>query len=100
MLDGKRISDRCSLWITSRSIKDIARRNGLVEIIERAGGVVMTDTCSAMALAVPQGTKVAATDSAKQTHYLPSMLGVQAWFGTTAECIDGALTGKWQGVAP
>ena len=44
---------------------------------------LLTDTCSAFAQALPPGTKVAALDSAKQAHYLPAILGVQAWFGST-----------------
>jgi predicted aconitase len=46
---------------------------------------------------MPKGTKVAALDSAKHAHYLPAIMGVQAWFGTTADCIDAACTGKWNG---
>ena len=44
----------------------------------------MTDTCSAFAQALPPGTKVAALDSAKQAHYLPAIMGIQAWFGIDA----------------
>jgi predicted aconitase len=57
----------------------------------------MTDTCSAIARAVPKGTKVVALDSAKQAHYLPAMVGIEAWFGSTADCIQAALTGRWSG---
>ena len=45
--------------------------------------------------AIPKGTRVVALDSAKQAHYLPAILGVQAWFGTTSQCIDAACTGRW-----
>ena len=38
-----------------------------------------------------------ALDSAKQTHYLPAMVGIEAWFGTTEDCINAALTGRWTG---
>jgi predicted aconitase len=55
----------------------------------------MTDTCSAFAQALPPGTKVAALDSAKQVHYLPAIMGIQAWFGSTRDCINAALTGRW-----
>ena len=55
----------------------------------------MTDTCSAFGQAVPPGTKVAALDSAKQAHYLPAIMNIQAWFGSTADCINAAVTGKW-----
>jgi len=49
---------------------------------------------------VPPGTKVAALDSAKQTHYLPAIMNIQAWFGTTQDCINAAVSGRWNGVRP
>jgi predicted aconitase len=95
LLDGKRI--KTHLWMfTSRAVKTVADMSGLTKQIEDAGGLVMTDTCSSIARAVPKGTKVAAVDSAKQVHYLPAMTGVEAWFGTTEDCIDAALTGRWK----
>ena len=96
LLDGKKVKTR--LWMfTSRAVKTVADISGFTKKIEDAGGIVMTDTCSAIARAVPKGTKVVALDSAKQTHYLPVMVGVEAWFGTTADCINAALTGRWSG---
>lgn len=98
LLQGQRIHENCSLWIfTPSAIKRIADQNGYTKIITDAGGFLMTDTCSAIARTVPKGTKVAAVDSAKQAHYLPAIMGVQAWFGTTAECIQAAITGRWSG---
>jgi len=38
-----------------------------------------------------------ALDSAKQAHYLPAMVGVEAWFGSTEDCIQAALNGRWNG---
>ena len=96
LLDGQKI--RTHLWMfTSRAVKTVADISGFTKQIEDAGGLVMTDTCSAIARAVPKGTKVVALDSAKQTHYLPAMVGVEAWFGTTEDCINAALTGRWTG---
>jgi predicted aconitase len=40
---------------------------------------------------------VVALDSAKQAHYLPAIMGIEAWFGTTADCINAAVTGRWTG---
>ncbi|MBZ5578805.1 MAG: aconitase X catalytic domain-containing protein [Acidobacteriia bacterium] len=98
LLAGKKIRSGCHLWIfTSRSVKGMADRNGYTKAIQDAGGLVMTDTCSAISRAVPKGTKVVALDSAKQTHYLPAMANVEAWFGTTEDCIQAALTGRWNG---
>jgi predicted aconitase len=98
LLAGRKISDNCRLWIfTSRIVKQQADQAGLTKIIRDAGGHVLTDTCSAIGQALPPGTKVAALDSAKQVHYLPAIMGIQAWFGDTADCINAALTGRWNG---
>ena len=98
LLEGRRVHANTALWIwTPRAIKALADRNGYTATIEAAGGRILTDSCSAMSRAVPPGTRVVALDSAKQAHYLPAILGVQAWFGTTAQCIDAACTGHWHG---
>ena len=57
----------------------------------------MTDTCSAIGRVIPKGTQVAAVDSAKQAHYLPAIMGIQTWFGTTADCVQAAVEGRWTG---
>jgi len=98
LLQGRKVHANSALWIfTPRAIKALADRNGYTRIIEDAGGVLLTDSCSAMSRAAPKGTKVVALDSAKQAHYLPAILGIQAWYGSTAECIDAACTGRWSG---
>jgi predicted aconitase len=101
LLQGRKIHENCELWIfTPLAIKSLADRNGYTKIIEDAGGHLMTDSCSAMSRAAPKGTRVVALDSAKQAHYLPAILGVQAWFGSLDECIDAACTGQWKGSQP
>jgi predicted aconitase len=101
LLAGRTVSANCRLWIfTSRIVKQQADAAGYTGIIRAAGGHVLTDTCSAIGQALPPGTKVVALDSAKQVHYLPAIMGIQAWFGSTANCIDAALTGRWNGSAP
>jgi predicted aconitase len=101
LLEGKHVSENCRLWIfTSRAVRVLADREGYAKIIRDAGGVLLTDTCSAIGQALPPGTKVAALDSAKQTHYLPAIMGIEAWFGSTRDCIEAALTGRWNGAPP
>jgi len=98
LLDGKRLSSSTELWIMApRALKVMADRSGYTEVIERAGGRVLADSCPAMSRAAPRGTKVFATDSAKQAHYLPAILGIEAWFGTLEECVSAAITGRWTG---
>jgi predicted aconitase len=98
LIEGRKVSTNSALWVfTSRAVKATADANGYTQILRDAGAYLMTDTCSSISAAVPPGTRVAALDSAKQVHYLPAIMGIEGWFGTTAECIDAACTGKWKG---
>ena len=98
LLEGRTISTNCELWIfTSRAVKATAEASGYARILRAAGAKLMTDTCSAISQAVPEGTRVVAVDSAKQVHYLPAMMNIEGWYGTTAECLDAACTGRWEG---
>jgi predicted aconitase len=97
-LEGRRLHSGTQLWIMApRALKDTADRSGYTAVIEAAGGKVLADSCPAMSRSAPPGTKVFATDSAKQAHYLPAILGIEAWFGTLDECVDAAVTGRWRG---
>jgi predicted aconitase len=98
LIEGRKVSANSALWVfTSRAVKATADANGYTKILRDAGAFLMTDTCSSISAAVPKGTKVAALDSAKQVHYLPAIMGIEGWYGTTAECIDAACTAKWNG---
>jgi predicted aconitase len=98
LLKGKRVHSGTNLWIfTPRAIRQLADRNGYTKMITDAGGYLMSDTCPALGQVLPPGTKVVATDSAKQAHYLPAIMGVQCWFGSLEDCVHAAVTGKWSG---
>jgi predicted aconitase len=98
LLDGRKISPNTQLWVhTPRALREVAERNGYVKMIADAGGVVMSDTCPAISRYAPKGTRVIATDSAKQAHYLPAILGLPVWFGSVKDCVEAAVTGRWNG---
>jgi hypothetical protein len=98
LLEGKQVHENVNLWIwTAYQLKAIADRNGYTDIITKAGGHLMTDSCPLNSNLFPSGTKVVATDSAKHAHYAPAIGGVEVWFGNMEECIDAAVTGKWRG---
>jgi predicted aconitase len=100
-LAGRKVSVNSALWVfTSRAVKIAADAAGYTRTLRDAGALLMTDTCSSISQAVPKGTKVAALDSAKQVHYLPAIMNLEGWYGTTAECIEAACTGRWNGRLP
>jgi predicted aconitase len=98
LLEGRTVHPDSALWVfTPRAIRQVAEQNGYVRILEEAGALLMSDTCPAIGQFLPKGTRVIATDSAKQVHYLPAIMNVQGWFGTLENCVDAAVTRTWRG---
>lgn len=98
LLDGRKVHDGTALWVfTPRAIRLVAEKSGYQEQLARAGAVLMSDTCPAIGRFVPDGAKVVVTDSAKQAHYLPAIMGIQCWFGDLRDCVEAAVSGQWKG---
>jgi predicted aconitase len=101
LLAGRKVHPDSALWVfTPRALRLVAEQNGYAQVLADAGAALMSDTCPAIGQFLPRGTRVIATDSAKQVHYLPAIMNVQGWFGTVAECVDAAVTGRWDGGPP
>jgi predicted aconitase len=98
LLNGKKVKTR--LWImTNPSSYQVAVRMGLRDIIEKAGGILMSGTCPGALLEMPE-MQVMATDSAKQNYYLTGLFypkKLDVWYGSMEDCINAAITGKWSG---
>jgi predicted aconitase len=98
MLEGKKISPNVEMWIfIPRALREVSDRMGYTKMIEDSGAVLMADTCPALALAKPPEAKTIASDSAKQSHYMPGIFGAASYFGTTRECVNAAVSGRWEG---
>jgi predicted aconitase len=97
MLDGRKIHDGVKLYLTTNSmIKAMGEIQGYNAVIERAGGLIMKDSCC-LELALDPDL-VFVTNSGKMAHYAPGATGLKnTWFGTLEECIDAALSGRWRG---
>jgi predicted aconitase len=78
-LVGKQLKNE--LWVcTSISVKAAADRMGYTNIIEKAGGKLVCDTCMVVAPIEELGFKVIGVDSAKAANYVPSMCGLDVVF--------------------
>jgi len=98
LLEGRKLRSGVEMWIfTPRQTREIAEREGTAQVIAASGAQLMSDTCSAMGRLLPKGARVAAVDSMKQAHYLPAIMGIECWFGTTADCVNAAVSGSWSG---
>ncbi len=93
-LKGKKVKTK--LWVmTSRKIKEIAEKRGLIRKIEASGTKVFADTCMVVSPIEDLGFKTVATNSGKAAFYLPSYCGMKVRFGSLEKCISAAVTGKW-----
>jgi predicted aconitase len=94
LLKGKKVAAGTELWVaTSRTAKQLADKRGYTTMIEAAGGKFACDTC--MAVAPLKGRfKALATTSAKGCFYSRQNL-MKTKMGSTQECINAAVTGKW-----
>jgi len=105
LLEGKTV--KTSLLIgASAPVEALARRQGYADIIEKAGGHIIC-VCPSIKnpftlrdIAGDKQAKSAATNSARAAHYLATVSGVKAFFGTEEECINAAITGRWKGGMP
>jgi predicted aconitase len=94
LIAGKKVAAGTELWVaTSRTAKQLADKRGYTATIEAAGGKFACDTC--MAVAPLKGRfKALATTSAKGCFYSRQNL-MKTKMGSMKECIDAAVTGKW-----
>jgi predicted aconitase len=93
-LDGRRTTT--ALWITlARATREAAEKMGLVGRLEAAGARVVADTCMVVAPVASLGFRSMATNSAKMAVYAPAHSGLSVRFGTTEQCLETALSGRW-----
>lgn len=92
LLKGKKIHDGISFWIcTSVTTKALAERSGFVDIIERAGGNVVVDTCIDEPCWIAYKDKAGMTDSPKCAYYRRFK---EARVERLRDCVEAAIRGK------
>jgi len=85
---------KAKLWVTTaRATKEKVPE--AVKSIEEAGGLVLADTCVVVSPIKSMGYKHLATNSGKMAYYSPNYCGVTVRFGTTEQCIQAAIDGRW-----
>lgn len=92
MLDGKKVADGKTVWITTaRPTKDLAIKMGYYDTIERSGAFLVADACCAVA---PLKGKFSSlmTDSAKACYYARGKNNFKTEIRTMEECIQEAVS--------
>jgi hypothetical protein len=92
LLEGKKIHKDVAFWVcTSATIKVLAEKNGCIDIIERAGGHVIVDTCIDEPCWIAYKDKVGMTDSPKCAYYRRFK---EARVERLQDCVETAIRGK------
>jgi predicted aconitase len=92
MLDGKKVTDGKTVWITTaKPTKDLAIKMGYYDKIEKAGAFLVADACCAVA---PLKGRFGGlmTDSAKACFYARGKNSFKTEIRTMEECIQEAIS--------
>jgi len=84
---GKKL--RKPVWIcTSRMMKEASDRMGFTEIIEKAGGSVVADTCMVVSPIEKMGYKTTGVNSGKAANYLPGFCKQNVVFANIDKLVE------------
>ncbi|MBU2498229.1 MAG: aconitase X catalytic domain-containing protein [Proteobacteria bacterium] len=101
LLEGKKVHPETQFWIcTSRWVKTLCERMGLLESLKSCGVRVVADVGAADGPHLylkEQGVRVIAMNSARGSYYAHNLFGMETWFGSTRECVQSAISGRWEG---
>ena len=94
ILGGRRIHPDVDLYIlTSRHALEMARRSGVLDVIERAGGRVVADTCIDQPVFRKYEGTLGCTDSFKNAYYR-TRRGQKFVIMDLKSCIEAAIRGE------
>lgn len=92
MIEGRKL--KTEMWVlTSSYTQEMARRMGLMEVIEKAGGHVISDTCPDQPCWRHLNGKMGATDSPKCAYY-PRRRNIRFVVRDIKTCVQAALKGS------
>jgi len=80
------------VWIcTSRMMKEAADRMGFTQIIEKAGGKIVADTCMVVSPIEQMGYKKTGVNSGKAANYLPGFCKQEVVYNNINKLIDKVI---------
>ena len=102
-LEGRRILDSKRLWVSCGfEMYNLAQRMGYIEVIERAGGTVLTGCCAGPLTPwdkLLDPVAVVATNSTRAAGYINMVSAgkVKVRYGSVEACVNSVVTGRWEG---
>lgn len=93
--DGRPFHEDVEVWVsTSRAVLAEATRLGYVDVVQRAGARILTDTCTYVTPVLRPDVRVVMTCSGKWAWYAPANLGLATVLGSLPECVASAREGR------
>jgi len=100
LLNGKRVNSNIELWVCiSRPVKALSDRMGCTEVIEQAGGRIVSETCPIVITRETikqKGFQSITTNSSALATYINSVPGIAPHLGRLKQCVDAAVSGTWR----
>ena len=100
LLNGRKVDSNVALWVfTPQFIKVLADSMGFTEVIERAGGRIVCETCPILLTkesVKKLGFQSLTTNSTVIAHILPTIHALEIHYGSLKRCIDAAVSGTWR----
>jgi hypothetical protein len=93
LIAGRRLS-RPLHACTGRHVIAALDRDGRRAALEKLGVIFVADTCVVVTPILPAGGGVLMTNSGKFAHYAPGNTGYAVVYGSLAECVETAVTGR------
>jgi predicted aconitase len=89
-IKGKKLKK--PIWVcTSRMMKEAADRIGYTDIIEKAGGHIVSDTCMVVSPIEDMGINVTGVNSGKAANYLPGFCKQKVVFANIDKLVEETL---------
>ncbi|MED5277356.1 MAG: aconitase X catalytic domain-containing protein [Actinomycetota bacterium] len=96
LFDGRSVNPEIKFYVsTGRDVLTEASLRGLVEPLEKAGVIFVTDTCTYITPIIEDVARPVITDSAKWAYYAPGNLGVEVIFAAVEDCVTSAVSGSF-----
>lgn len=95
LLEGRRRHEEVGFVVTtSRAVRDLAKRAGLLEPLERFGARITVDTCILATPMLPRSVRHLMTSSGKYALYAPGLLNLEVSYGSLEDCVLSAVEGR------
>jgi predicted aconitase len=93
LIDGRHVTLPFFVCTGRHVVAELERRRRL-RPLQQAGVTVVADTCVVVAPILPGKSGVLMTNSGKFAHYTPANTGYEVVYGSLADCVSSAMTGR------